>query len=55
MVGDNLQADCIGARSVGMQAALIDREGLYKQEELPMGIIHLPDLTSMLPLLNLAS
>ena len=52
MVGDNLTADCIGARKVGMQAALIDRESLYRPDELPMGIIHLSNLTQLPPLLT---
>lgn len=52
MVGDNLQADCIGARTIGMQAALIDREHLHKQEDLPMGIIHLSELTELVPMLT---
>lgn len=51
MVGDNLKADCIGSRMVGMNAALIDRDLDHKPEDLPMGIVHLADLTKLMPLL----
>lgn len=51
MVGDNLKADCIGARLVGMNAALINRDPDKVPENLPMGIVHLPNLTKITPLL----
>jgi FMN phosphatase YigB (HAD superfamily) len=56
MVGDNLTADCIGARRVGMQAALIEREtpegDAAELETLPMGIIRVKNLTQLLPMLT---
>lgn len=61
MVGDNYEADCVGARNVGMQAALIDREGHFKSKaladedgvnRLENGIIHLKNLTELIPMVT---
>jgi len=49
MVGDNLMADCVGATSVGMQAALIDRPHEIPAEQVPAGIQHMSYLTDLLP------
>jgi len=45
MVGDSLEDDIEGARAAGMQAMLLDREGLYPERE------SLPDLRAVLNLI----
>ncbi len=47
-VGDNLEADVKGALRVGMKAALINREGLVADEEIPEGVLHLKLLTELI-------
>lgn len=49
MVGDTLEDDVEGARAVGMQALLVDREGRYPEVE-----GRLEDLRGVLPALGLA-
>lgn len=52
MIGDNLEADVIGARKVGMAAALIDRPGEIRSSDVPEGVHHLRSLTELLPILE---
>lgn len=52
MIGDNLEADVLGALAVGMRAALIDRQGLIPVESLPEGVIYLRSLTEILNILD---
>ncbi|MGH2996377.1 MAG: HAD family hydrolase, partial [Gaiellaceae bacterium] len=50
MVGDSLEDDLEGARSLGMRAFLVDREGLYPDAE-----ERLPDLFALPGALGLSS
>jgi len=52
MIGDNLEADVVGALKVGMQAALIDRPGEVAEHSLPEGAHHLRSLTEILQILD---
>ncbi len=52
MIGDNLNADVLGALAVGMRAALIDRPGEIPVESLPEGVIYLRSLTEILHILD---
>jgi len=50
MVGDTIEDDVEGARAVGMQAVLLDREGRY-----PDAVVRLDDLRELPAALGLAS
>jgi len=52
MIGDNLEADVIGAQRIGMHAALIDRPGDFAEGSLPAGAHHLRSLTEILDILD---
>jgi HAD superfamily hydrolase (TIGR01549 family) len=52
MIGDNLEADVIGAQKFGMDAALIDRPGDFAKGTLPGGTHHLRSLTDILAILD---
>ena len=51
MVGDNLQADVIGALKVGMNAALIDRPAEVPTDAVPTEALRLTNLEQLLPIL----
>lgn len=55
MIGDNLEADVVGPKLVGMDSALIDRPGVFTPNALPEGALHLRSLPEILPILDEAS
>lgn len=52
MVGDNLEADVIGALKIGMHAALIDRPGEISEEAVPEGVPILRELDEIVTILE---
>lgn len=52
MVGDNLQADIIGALNAGMKAALINREMLVAKEDVPQGVPNMSRLPEVIEYLD---
>ncbi len=51
-VGDHVDADVEGARSVGIGAVLIDRHGRHQAEELPDGVPIITSLDQLLPIVD---
>ena len=52
MIGDNLEADVIGPKRIGMDASLIDRPGEFTADSVPEGVHHLRSLTDILNILD---
>src|SRR5690606_16524137 len=52
MIGDNLQADILGALNVGMQAALINREKKVAAQDVPEGVPNMFSLTDLFQYLD---
>jgi putative hydrolase of the HAD superfamily len=51
-VGDHLDADVAGARSVGMSAVLIDRRERFTEADLPDGVALIRSLAELLPIVD---
>ncbi|MBA3405077.1 MAG: HAD-IA family hydrolase, partial [Gemmatimonadaceae bacterium] len=51
-VGDHLDADVEGARSVGIQGVLIDRADRYRPDEVPEGVPVIRSLDELLPIVD---
>lgn len=51
-VGDHLDADVVGARSVGIEAVLIDRRGRYDAGRIPADVPVIRTLAELLPLVD---
>jgi len=51
-VGDHLDADVAGARSVGIDAVLIDRRDRFTQADMPDGVPLIRTLTELLPIVD---
>jgi REG-2-like HAD superfamily hydrolase len=51
-VGDHVDADVLGARSVGIEAVLIDRAGRHTPDQVPDGVPVITSLDELLPLLD---
>lgn len=52
MIGDNLEADVVGAHVIGMKTALIDRTAEFSASDLPEGSNHLHELTDIVSILD---
>lgn len=51
-VGDHVDADVLGARSVGIEGVLIDRTGRYAADEVPDGVTVIETLEQLLPVVD---
>ena len=51
-IGDHVDADVEGARSVGIEAVLIDRAGRYPPEAVPAGVPVIRSLGELLPIVD---
>ncbi len=51
-VGDHLDADVAGARAVGIEAVLIDRNQRYRSDEVPEGVPVIRSLDELLPIVD---
>ncbi len=51
-VGDHVDADILGARAVGIDGVLIDRNHRYTPDEVPAGVPVISSLDELLPLLD---
>lgn len=51
-VGDHVDADVEGARAVGIDAVLIDRNGRYRADDVPDGVPVIKDLDGLLPIVD---
>ena len=51
-VGDHLDADVAGARDVGIEAVLIDRNGRYASDQVPEGVPVIRSLDELLPIVD---
>ena len=51
-VGDHLDADVAGARSVGIDAVLIDRRDRFSQADMPDGVPLIRTLAELLPIVD---
>jgi REG-2-like HAD superfamily hydrolase len=51
-VGDHLDADVAGARDVGIEAVLIDRNERYRADEVPDGVPVIRSLDELLPIVD---
>jgi putative hydrolase of the HAD superfamily len=51
-VGDHLDADVAGARSIGISAVLIDRRERYTEADMPAGVPLIRSLDELLPLVD---
>jgi putative hydrolase of the HAD superfamily len=51
-VGDHVDADVLGARSVGIEGVLIDRAGRYRPDDVPEGAAVIHSLDELLPIVD---
>ena len=51
-VGDHVDADVLGAASVGIEGVLIDRAHRYRADEVPDGIPVISSLDELLPIVD---
>jgi putative hydrolase of the HAD superfamily len=51
-VGDHVDADIEGARGVGIEGILIDRNGRFRPEDVPDGVAVITSLDALLPIVD---